>query len=34
MGMNVFDDAAGIHVGEGLVARTAFSGCSTAIFLR
>jgi hypothetical protein len=34
LGMNVFDDAAGIHVGEGLLARTAFSHCSTAIFLR
>lgn len=34
MGMNIFDDAAGIHVGEGLLARTAFSRCSTAIFLR
>ena len=34
MGMNVFDDAAGIHVGDGLLARTAFSRCSTAIFLR
>ena len=26
--------AAGIHVGDGLLARTAFSRCSTAIFLR
>jgi hypothetical protein len=34
LGINVFDDAAGIHVGEGLVARTAFSRCSTAIVLR
>ena len=33
-GMNVFDDAAGIHIGGALVARTAFSGCSAAISLR
>jgi hypothetical protein len=34
MGMNVFDDWAGIHVGQGLLGRTAFSRCSTAISLR
>lgn len=34
LGMNVFDDAAGIHVGGALVARTSFSRCSTAITLR
>ncbi len=34
VGMNVFDDAAGIHVGESLLARTAFDRCSTAIALR
>jgi hypothetical protein len=33
LGMNVFDDAAGIHVGGDLIARTAFSRCSRAITL-
>jgi len=33
LGMNVFDDAAGIHVGGDLIARTAFSRCSRAIAL-
>jgi hypothetical protein len=34
VGMNVFDDAAGIHVGGNVLARTAFDRCSTAIALR
>jgi hypothetical protein len=33
LGMNVFDDAAGIHVGGDLIARTTFSRCSRAIAL-
>src|SRR5580698_10075632 len=34
IGMNVFDDAAGIHVGGSLLARTSFDRCSPAIALR
>lgn len=33
LGMNIFDDGAGIHVGGSVIARTAFSHCSTAIRL-
>ena len=32
-GLNVFDDAAGIHIGGGLIGRSAFSHCSAAITL-
>jgi hypothetical protein len=33
LGMNIFDDAAGLHVGGGLLGGNSFRGCSTAISL-
>lgn len=33
LGMNIFDDAAGLHVGGGLLGGNNFRGCSTAISL-
>ena len=33
LGMNIYDDAAGLHVGGSILRRNKFSGCSTAIAL-
>jgi hypothetical protein len=33
LGMNIYDDAAGLHIGGSVLAANHFSGCSTAISL-
>ena len=33
LGVNIFDDAAGLHIGGSLLGGNTFSGCSTAIAL-
>jgi hypothetical protein len=33
LGMNIFDDASGLHIGGSILANNRFAGCSTAIAL-